>query len=253
MARYTQGARAVEFAREDIAAVAAELGIALPKNVGDVLYSLRYRAALPDSIRSVAPVGEVWIIRPAGRGLYRFALVQDAPIVPSPLLAETKIPDATPGVILMYSGSDEQALLARLRYNRLIDIFTGVTAYSLQNHLRTTVPGMGQVETDEIYVGIDRRGAHYVFPVQAKGGTDKANIVQIEQDIALCRAKFPGLICIAIGAQFVSQNKIALFAFEETDDGVAIAQERHYRLVTPDSLSSEELRTYRERASGTGR
>ena len=249
--RYREGVTEVEFARDEIVEVAAELGITLPKNLGDVLYSFRYRAALPESIRLKAPEGNVWIIRPAGRGKYRFALVKDAPIVPSLLLAETKIPDATPGIVLMYSGSDEQALLAKLRYNRLIDTFTGVTAYSLQNHLRTTVPEMGQVETDEIYIGIDRRGAHYVFPVQAKGGTDKANIVQIEQDIALCRAKFPHLICIAIGAQFMAQDKIALFAFEETADGVAVSQERHYRLVSPDLLTNDELRAYRERPLST--
>jgi len=42
----------------------------------------------------------------------------------------------------MYALGDEQALLAKLRYNRLLDIFTGVVCYSLQNHLRTNVPGM---------------------------------------------------------------------------------------------------------------
>src|SRR5581483_2740636 len=99
------------------------------------------------------------------------------------------------GVVAKYALSDEQALLAKLRYNRLIDTFTGVTCYSLQNHLRTTVPSIGQVETDEIYIGVDRRGAHYVFPVQAKGRSDRLNIVQIEQDFALCRHKFPALIC----------------------------------------------------------
>ena len=93
-------------------------------------------------------------------------------IVPSEILAETKVPDATPGIIGMYALNDEQALLAKLRYNRLIDVFTGVTCYSLQSHLRTTAPGVGQIETDEIYVGIDRRGVHYVIPVQAKGGRD---------------------------------------------------------------------------------
>jgi hypothetical protein len=42
-----------------------------------------------------------------------------------------------------------------LRYNRLIDVFIGVTCYSLQNHLRTTEPRIGQFETDEIYVNTD--------------------------------------------------------------------------------------------------
>ncbi len=59
------------------------------------------------------------------------------------MLSETKIPDSTPGIVMMYALSDEQALLARLRYNRLIDIFTAVTCYSLQNHLRTAVPNVG--------------------------------------------------------------------------------------------------------------
>jgi hypothetical protein len=163
------------------------------------------------------------------------------------VLAETKVPDATPGLIVMYALNDEQALLAKLRYNRLIDTFTGITCYSLQNHLRTTVPSMGQVETDELYVGVDRRGAHYVFPVQAKGGRDRQNIVQIEQDFAMCAMKFPSLICRAIGAQFMQDNLIALFEFEESPSGIVLVSEKHYRLVPPDELTHEDLHAYRER------
>ena len=146
----------------------------------------------------------------------------------------------------MYAFDDEQALLAKLRYNRLVDIFSSVTCYSLQNHLRTTVVGIGQVETDEIYVGVDKRGAHYVFPVQAKGGTDKLGIVQIEQDFGVCRGRFPGLICRPIAAQFVADHTIAMFEFVETDEGVRIAAEKHYELVPPDKLEEGELKAYRE-------
>jgi hypothetical protein len=134
-----------------------------------------------------------------------------------------------------------------LRYNRLIDIFTGVACYSLQNHLRTFLAGIGQVETDEIYVGVDKKGRHYIFPVQAKGGTGKLNIVQIEQDLALCAAKFPNLICRPIGAQFMQGDVIALFEFETTAEGVRKASEEHYRLVTPDEVTPEVLKTYQER------
>ena len=149
----------------------------------------------------------------------------------------------------MYAFDDEQALLARLRYNRLLDIFTGVTCYSLQNHLRTTVPEMGQVETDEIYVGVDKRGAHYVFPVQAKGGNDKLNVVQIEQDFAVCAAKFPGLICRPIGTQFMGDGVIALFELEQADGIVNISAEKHYKLVPPDEVSAEDIALYRQRAA----
>ncbi|MBI2322154.1 MAG: endonuclease, partial [Chloroflexi bacterium] len=190
LSRYEPGRREVTFEREEIEEAARELGIKLPKNLGDVVYSFRYRTVLPESIRARAPEGEGWIIRPAGPSRYRFVATALVAITPNRLLAETKVPDATPGVIALYSLSDEQALLAKLRYNRLIDVFTGVACYSLQSHLRTHVPGVGQVETDEIYIGVDRRGAHYVFPVEAKGSDEHLGIVQIEQDFALCTAKF---------------------------------------------------------------
>lgn len=79
------------------------------------------------------------------------------------------VPDATPELISQYALDDEQALLAIVRYNRLIDIFLGLATYSLQNHLRTTVKGIGQIEIDELYIGLDSNGCHYAIPVQAKG------------------------------------------------------------------------------------
>lgn len=248
---YKEGSREVPFRREDLISTAKELDIKLPKNLGDVVYSFRYRAALPQCVRERAPEGEEWVIRPTGQAQYKFSLTTMARILPNRLLAETKIPDATPGIIARYAVNDEQGLLTKLRYNRLIDIFTGITCYSLQNHLRTTVPEMGQVETDEIYVGVDQRGAQYVFPVQAKGGTDQLGVVQIEQDFALCANKFPQLICRPIAAQFIEGNLIALFAFEEGENGVAICDEKHYRLVPPEQMTDEDLENYRKRTIKT--
>lgn len=245
---FRKGMEEVPFSREEIEATARKLKIPLPKNIGDLVYSFRYRASLPDSISSSAPKGKTWIIRPAGRGKYCFVAVSKAFITPNPNLAMTKIPNATPGLIDQYALNDEQALLAKLRYNRLIDIFTGVTCYSLQNHLRTTVKNMGQVETDELYVGVDRKGIHYIFPVQAKGGKDQLNVVQIEQDMEMCHSKFPQLVCRPLAAQFMADDLIALFEFEEGQkQEIAISGEKHYRLVPAEQLSEEELRSYQNR------
>lgn len=242
--RFKKGATEISFERSEFSKIADELGIILPKNLGDVLYSFRYRTLLPKSITSKAPKGYEWIIRPAGRGKYKLVAVKQANISPSTVLAETKIPDATPGIIAKYSMNDEQSLLAKLRYNRLIDIFTGLTCYSLQNHLRTTLRDGSQVETDEIYIGLDKRGAHYVLPVQAKGGRDRIGVVQIEQDFEMCALKFPRLICRSIAAQFMEDNLIALFEFEQSKDGIKVGSEKHYRLVKPSELSPEELKSY---------
>lgn len=246
-AHYKEGSEEVPFERDELVAIANELNIRLPKNLGDLVYTFRYRAALPDSIRALAPAGKSWIIRSAGRSRYKFVATALTDILPNALIAETKVPDSTPGLIEMYALSDEQALLAKLRYNRLLDIFTGVTCYSLQSHLRTSVAGLGQVETDEVYVGVERRGAHYIIPVQAKGGSDRLSIVQIEQDFAMCAAKFPALICRPVAAQFMADRLIALFAFESSNSGVAVLAEKHYRLVPPAELTAAELKSYRER------
>jgi hypothetical protein len=244
LSRYKVGAHSVEFTRLDLVQAAHELGIVLPANPGDVLYTYRFRAEMPDAVRATAPSGRAWIIRLVGRSRYRFDLIADQPIVPNEQMISTKVPEATPGIIARYALSDEQALLAKVRYNRLIDVFTGVTCYSLQNHLRTAVPGKGQIETDEIYVGLDKKGAHYVIPVQAKGGRDKLSIVQIEQDIALCAAKFQGLVVKPVACQFLHNDVIVMFEFADSPGGVGIVSERHYLLVAPDDLTPEELESY---------
>lgn len=131
------------------------------------------------------------------------------------------------------------------RTTRLLDIFSGAACYSLQSHLRSTAPGIGQIEIDEVYVGVDRSGVHFVFPVQAKGGKDKIGVVQIEQDMALCKAKFAGLICRPIAAQFLADDVIALFEFVEQDGRLKVREERHYRLVGVGEVTAEDLRRYR--------
>lgn len=72
-------------------------------------------------------------------------------------------------------------------------------------------------------------------------------MVQIEQDFAMCAAKFPTLICRAVGAQFMRSDLIALFEFENTPSGIRVVSEKHYRLVSPDEVTPELLQTYRNR------
>lgn len=244
---FAPGCKEFEFTREEFERTAEQLSIKLPKNLGDVLYSFRYRKNLPESIRLTAAKGFEWVIEGAGRSRYRFRQTRTSRIVPRDDLVTVKIPDATPEIIAAYAQTDEQALLAKIRCNRLIDIFLGITAYSLQNHLRTTVASIGQIEVDEIYVGIDRYGRQFVIPVQAKGGNDQHAAVQTHQDLACCKAKFPTLICRPISAQFMSGTRIALFELAVEDDEIKIVEERHYRLVPAAEISPDDLRAYGNR------
>lgn len=242
--RFEPGTAAFEFARQDIETVAADLSIQLPKNLGDLIYTFRYRTSLPKSIEATQPEGLNWIIEGAGRAGYRFRLVKAQRILPRSDLVRIAIPDATPELIRKYALGDEQALLAIVRYNRLIDTFLGLTTYSLQNHLRTTVKGIGQIEIDELYIGIDTRGCHHVIPVQAKGGKDQIGVVQTTQDIRFVQDNFPGLRCRAISAQFMDEGVVALFELTLQDDEIRVADERHYQLVPANQLDSDAIRNY---------
>src|ERR1039457_384415 len=117
-----------EFDREELMSVAAKLGLRNPKNLGDIVYSFRYRKSLPEAIRASAKKDLEWIIEPAGRAKYRFRQAPVSRLVPNADLIVIKIPDATPEIA--NALNDEQALLAKLRYNRLIDIFLGMTGYA---------------------------------------------------------------------------------------------------------------------------
>lgn len=244
---YAEGTMEFEFTRDEFVAIAQELGIALPKNQGDLVYSFRYRGELPMEICRHAADGFEWIIEGAGRARYRFRQVRLSRIIPREELLTIKVPDATPEIIAAYALTDEQALLAKVRYSRLVDMFLGITAFSLQNHLRTTVKKVGQIEIDEIYVGIDRHGRQFVVPVQAKGGNDKHGIVQTHQDIVCCAEKFPNLICRAVSAQFMSHGRIAMFELAVQDGEVKVVDEKHYQLVPANLISADELQQYASR------
>jgi len=130
---WKKGKTEFEFARDDIKDKASELKIALPDNIGDIVYSFRYRTALPQSIIDTQQEGKEWVIEGAEKSHYRFKLVSLMRIRPREEMVRIAIPDATPELIRAYALDDEQSLLAIVRYNRLIDTFLGLTTYSLQN------------------------------------------------------------------------------------------------------------------------
>lgn len=242
---YKKGRTRFEFDRDELVSTARAIGVELPKNLGDIIYALRYRIGMPPAVLETQTDNKEWVIVGAGRAKYAFELVTLNRIEPRPGLVTTGIPDATPEIIRAYALDDEQALLAIVRYNRLIDTFLGLTTFSLQNHLRTSVKEIGQIEVDELYVGVDKHGAHYVIPVQAKGGSDQISVVQTLQDIAWCTQKYPGIRCRAVSAQFMRNDVIAIFELTLQQDTVKVVDERHYQLVGADDLDQEVIRSYR--------
>lgn len=62
--------------------------------------------------------------------------------------------------------------------------------------------------------------------------------------MAVCKAKFPALVCRPIAAQFIESDLIALFEFVQSEGMISIKKERHYRIVPNEKLSDEEIKGY---------
>lgn len=248
---FKKKSRVISFTRDELAHACDQLGIPRIKNLGDIPYSYRFRRELPDSIVKTAPKNAEWIIVGSGVGKYEFRIAAPAKIAPSKDRQKIKIPDATPEIVKKYApGTDEQALLTKVRYNRLVDLFTGLTCYSIQNHLRTSVDGIGQIEIDEIYLGLSKKGAHYVIPCQAKSPGDRFGIVQVMQDIEFCKARFPNAICKPIALQFLGESDLAILElavdFEASTYKLSVVEERHYQLTSKDGIAQTDITNYKK-------
>ena len=68
--KYKSGNSEIYFERPDLIKKAEELKITLPLNLGDIIYSFKYRSQLPASIIALASDGMEWVIKNVGRAKY---------------------------------------------------------------------------------------------------------------------------------------------------------------------------------------
>ncbi len=233
--QYKKGAAVITFSMDDIRDAISVVSRDNPSykenNVADVRYQYTSgRRPLPKEIDELGP----WMIEGRGKGNYAFVRLKESPRISIPAdLHVILLPDATPEIVLEYAGSDEQGILAKLRYNRILDIFLGITCYHLQNHWRTAVKTKGQLEIDDLYVGLDVDGRQYVVPIEAKGRKDHLSKTQIVQNIAFARERYPKLIIKPIGIQEIKDKEIVAIEFTpgKTPDAIKIKEMRRYKLV----------------------
>jgi len=244
---YRKGPHEVPFTMDDIRQAIAQVAKKRPgykeKNVADVRYQYTSgRGSLPQSIDKLGP----WMIVGKGKAKYAFAKLAESPIVRIPTdLYCVSLPDATPEIVLEYAGSDEQGILAKLRYNRMLDIFLGITCYHLQNHLRTSVKNKGQVEIDDLYVGLNSGGKQFVVPIEAKSAKDHLSKTQIQQAVDFAQERYPKLILRPVGIQELKDESLILIEFTSGShpDEIKIVEMRRYKLVPISEVPLDELQS----------
>ena len=218
------------FTKADIEQAIAELELGVSaKNVPDIVYT--YRSGRPLLPTAITRYGR-WAIEGEGKGRYAFRKLDRSPYFDIPNdIAITQIFDATPGIVLKYQGVDEQALLARIRYNRLLDIFTSLTTYHLQGHFRTTVTNTGQIEIDDLYIGVDVNGRGTILPLEAKIASPKEQlgVFQVTQMVKFAQQQFPDLTVRPIGLKLMADGTFMFLEFTPETDPNLIATERYKR------------------------
>jgi hypothetical protein len=227
-----------EFNREEMGQILREWGKTI-KNLGDVPYSYRGgRRDLPDDVTSTG----YWVIEGRGKGRYAFRRLSRSPYITIPPDLKTiNVLDATPDIILKHSNNDEQGLLSIVRYNRLVDIFLGITAYHLQSHVRAYIEDSGQVEIDDLYLGVDADGTRYVIPIEAKTADEPLGLIQIANLNAFAQHQFPNLTLQSVAVKFWSDNSVFFIAFNQTPDceNIEVTKFKRYRLIRDKRLAKE--------------
>jgi hypothetical protein len=245
---YRKGAEEVPFTLDEIRQAVLQVQKKLPdyeeRNVPDIRYQYTSgRSPLPDALDKLGP----WMIVGKGKGRYAFVkLAEPAAVKIQSDLYIISLPDATPEIVLEYAGSDEQGILAKLRYNRLLDIFLGITCYPLQNHLRTYLKGKSQVEIDDLYVGLNASGKQFVIPIEAKSAKDHLSKTQIQQGIDFARERYPRLILRPVGIQELGDHSLVMVEFTSKGlhpDKIKIVEMRRYKLVPMSDVPLEELQS----------
>ncbi len=236
---YNQGAKYLKFSKDELAEACKQHGVTI-KNIPDIIYTYRTRRVLPDDIRQTGH----WAIEPAGRGFYAFRLLQNSPHFNIPFYdyAPIDIHNAIPELVEKLLRYDEQSLLTRVLYNRLIDIFTGLTCFHIQNHYRSFVEGMGEVELDALYVGIDKTGKLYILPIEAKSQAENEMIgrIQISQMAKLVRQDFADLNRRILAIKYLKDGTIVIIEFDdqvEPDDFKIVSVSR-FRLIRQKQILS---------------
>lgn len=229
---YRKGVSYLKFKKDELAEVCLKRGITV-RNIPDIIYTYRSRRMLP---RRILATGH-WAIEPAGRGAYAFRLLRNPPYFEIPFsdYAPVNIYNAIPEVVEGLLRQDEQSLLTRVLYNRLVDIFTGLTCFHIQNHYRSFVTGMGEVELDALYVGVDKTGTLFVLPIEAKSQAESEMIgrIQVSQMAKLVRQDFAELRRRILAIKAIADGTIAMVEFDDQiePDDLSIISVGRFRLI----------------------
>ena len=235
--KYVPGAEVVTFTLEELRAEIVAAGLQA-RNVADLVYRMKSRTVLPEEITSKG----FRVLEIRGRGIYALTFAEST-LITYPERGEiVDVHDRTPYAVRRlladdFGKTDEQGLLNVLRYNDLFSHFLRIQAFHLKGHVRRSVPGLGQVEVDDVHValsgGLD--DPLIIVPVEAKAKDDPINRVQIAMQVRYANHEFPGVVVRPLTVKLFEDGLVLFMEFNPstTPADLKIVKSGYYRIHRP--------------------
>lgn len=233
----------IPFDKQDITRAEEEFGLDRIKNPPDLKYNLRSRGKLPPELRDL---GYATIIQNEAAkrkdAAYLLTKTSDTIKLAAPDEKHQFISSSIPSLVEVYSSTDEQGILTRVRYAGVLNDFTGFDCHHLQSHLRTSGDS-GQVEIDDLYIASDAKEDHHAIICEGKGIGETFSRNQIYRNTQAVRSKseYPDSV-LAIGIKLIDEEQFAVVEFEvptNTDTTVEVSRLWEYTIVKRDQNTLE--------------
>jgi hypothetical protein len=245
--KYQDGDEIVQFTLDEVRETAERLDMKI-RNPSDLVYRMKSRTKLPSEILDKG----FTIIKIVKKGVYQFQLGEST-IVDLTKENVIQIQDTTPVAVRRFleeklSEIDEQGLLTIVHYCDLLSHFTGLKIYRLKSHVRKSVVNIGQVEVDEvdIGVGLDSLETPIIFPIEAKSASDPLNWTQIANQVNFSKQLFLNYVIRPIGIKVDYDSLLHIIEFtpEMEANKIKIKNSATYNLI----LSEEQINAIRSNA-----
>lgn len=148
-------------------------------------------------------------------------ITQNIEVAPNRLSKRQAVPNLLPRIVEEYISDERQFLLSQLRYNRLLDLYSGMVCFPVYSTSRLA---------DEIFVGIDQMERPHVFLVQASTGNRPLRISHVKSCFDSFVTEYQSALIRSIVLQVVTLNILALLEFQ-VERTARLVGEKHYQIV----------------------
>lgn len=236
---FTASQDSIPFSRDDVSLYCLKKFKKIPKNVGDIIYSLRYRMDYLSTFDHLLDPDYTWTLLSLSTGQYE---LKPMPKLKLPDL--TSVPviskiDKTPEHIHNLRPLNDQSLLMKIYQNKVLSEFLEDDLILLQAHHKVNLKDWGQAEIDGI---VASETSPRLYLVEVKGYTEVIGWPQIIQLKMYAEQNHPGLPFTPIFVQSHRDWSFSIVQFDFNSEFPQVTKSERYIFTNMIGYSGTGLR-----------